>query len=69
MHKINSILQLKKFKVMNTQNNSLTRTSDAPVNSMSTASTVATSQPKAFTVADLWNIQRQKKSLLQRRHA
>jgi hypothetical protein len=29
----------------------------------------ATNQQKTFTAAELWNIQRQKKSLLQRRHA
>ena len=58
---------------MNTQiHNLFTAISEAETKKLTTVvnETIATgyNQKKAFTAADLWNIQRQRKSLLQRRH-
>jgi hypothetical protein len=62
-----------KIKVMNIQNTSLftsiskaaTKKLTAVVNETLAFNVI---QTKAFTAADLWNIQRQRKSSLQRRH-
>ena len=58
---------------MNTQFNNLFQAiSEAETKKLTTVvnETIAfgNNQKKAFTAADLWNIQRQRKSLLQRRH-
>jgi hypothetical protein len=59
---------------MNTTTNNLFKAiSEAETKTLTTVvkETLAfeVNQKKAFTAADLWNIQRQKRSLLQRRHA